>query len=389
MFFGNPPCCPRADIPPLWWPEALPTSQLDYGALACQELRAAGDVPAAVSLQIMPSGTGELQALDLGVSGDLVIAALTGGQPGRVYETLITVTGESGRVWPTTVFLRIGLAGALPWEIPPAPAPGYGTPINWTRSQVVFGSNFVNVATGLVGTGTNQATATSLGAFVNEIASCPAGAGFILTSTDFVSGTITVQNDDPVNDAAIYPPVGAVINGLGVNLPFYVPAGGGRIDFSTDSPTTFWFGGGPFRRAYGEMTITDNETSLTLTDQNAYYQIVSGWTADQVKDVVLDPVAANMVATVAGQYKTTATIVFTSAEAAQTIQFNIFKNNNPISDHTAITWFNTTTFPNTVTADGIDMLNAGDVLDLRVQCLTAAGQVMTITDCNFNIERIG
>ena len=241
--FGNAPCCPRADIPPLWWPEALSTTKLDYGALACQELRAAGDVPASVSLAIMPSGDGELQALDLGVSDDLVVAALAGGQPGRVYQCLITVIGESGRIWPTTVFLRVGLAGALPWEVPPAPVPGYGTPINWTRENVVFGSGFANVATGLVGIGTTQQTALPLQAFVNQASSCPPPGGFILTVTDFVSGTIALQNDDPVNDAPVYPPVGAVINALGVNIPFMVPHGGGRISFTTDSPSTFWFAG--------------------------------------------------------------------------------------------------------------------------------------------------
>ncbi len=241
---GNEPLLLRFEKgPPFWWPEALPGTDLDYGANVCGALCAAGDKIARATVAIEPSGTLEMQALDLQVGEDLLLVELAGGQPGRVYTNLITLTGTSGRVWATTVRVRVGLGGALRWETPPAPVPGYGAPIIWTPEAVMIGLAFSQVMTGLVGLGTNQATALPILALVNEIASVPAGTGFVLQATDFVSGTVVVQNDDPANDAPVYPPVGAVINALGVNAPLMVPHGGGRRSFSTASPSTYWFAG--------------------------------------------------------------------------------------------------------------------------------------------------
>ena len=97
------------------------------------------------------------------------------------------------------------------------------------------------VAVGLVGAGTNQATALALAALVNVVASAPAGTGFILP-TLLSAGTVVVQDVDS-NNATVYPPVGAQINALGTNFPFVVGANGGRISFSTASPSTQWYAG--------------------------------------------------------------------------------------------------------------------------------------------------
>lgn len=101
----------------------------------------------------------------------------------------------------------------------------------------------MSVATNLVGTGTNQATALPLPAFTNIIASVPAGTGFILNG-NIGEGDVAVQNRDPSNNAPIYPPFGAQIEALGTNIPFNVGARGQRITFSTNAAATQWYAGG-------------------------------------------------------------------------------------------------------------------------------------------------
>ena len=252
----NQPLFARGRAGNLWWPEALPRSNLDYVLEATQRSdldysREAGegydDPIATAALSLNPNGAGEMQALDLSVLRRSVVVQLSGGQPGRVYLALAVVTGISGRVWPYLVRIRLGLGGALPWEVPPPTVAGFGTPLIWTPEAVVFGAPFATVATGLLGTGTDQATATPLLAFTNEIASAPGGGGFILPAVGVVSGTFVVQNDDPVNAVLIYPPVGAQIRTAGttlaVNAPFVLGSTGARISFSTNSPSTLWVAG--------------------------------------------------------------------------------------------------------------------------------------------------
>ena len=241
--WGNEPhhCVPAGSH--LWWPKALPQSNLDYAANACRELHASGDSPATVSLAIQPSGTGEMQALDLAVSGDTVTVQLAGGQPGRVYDILILLTGASGRVWPYVVQIMVKLGGVLAWEVPPAPVATFGIPIVWTPEAVVFGAPFSNVAINLTAVGTNQATALPLLAFVNEFASAPTGTACILPAVGFLSGTFTIQNNDPANNLTVYAPIGAQINNQAVDAPFIVGSLGGRISFSTNNPTTQWVAG--------------------------------------------------------------------------------------------------------------------------------------------------
>ena len=100
----------------------------------------------------------------------------------------------------------------------------------------------LSVATGLIGVGTNQATALPLPAYTNVISSVPTGTGFILPG-GIGSGTIIVQDYDQTHDAPIYPPVGAQIGTQSVNTPFIVGRAGGRISFSTNASLSQWYGG--------------------------------------------------------------------------------------------------------------------------------------------------
>ena len=223
-----------------WWPPVLPGADLDYTD-TLDAIEAQGDAVATASMAIEPSGTGERQPIDLAINGYLLTAQFTGGVPGRVYRNQITITGISGRVWQWVISQMVSPAAALPplYPLPPAPTPGFGTPITWSSGATVFGPAIAAVATGIVLTGTNQATAFPLAAATNIIASAPVGTAGILPGS-IVSGTIVVQDDDAVNGAPIYPPVGAQINALGENVPFVVGPGQ-RINFSTSSPSTQWW----------------------------------------------------------------------------------------------------------------------------------------------------
>ncbi|MDA8049949.1 MAG: hypothetical protein M0002_08085 [Rhodospirillales bacterium] len=72
--------------------------------------------------------------------------------------------------------------------------------------------------------GTSQATATALAAQDNVVTVCPVGAGVILTTAQ-VGSWITVLNQSP-QELAVYPPVGAQWNALGMNVGALVVAGG-------------------------------------------------------------------------------------------------------------------------------------------------------------------
>ncbi len=222
-----------------WWPPALPGANLDYTDFL-YAVQARGDAAASALLAIEPSGMGERVALSLSVDGYVLTAQFTGGVPGRVYRYQITIIGVSGRIWQYAVKQLVSCADALPpvYPLPPAPVPGYGTPVTWTNNELpyIFPQQLAGPpATGLVLT----APSLLIAAQTNVIARAPPGTSAILPTG--VVGTIFVQDADLVNNAPILPPVGAQINALGVNQPFVIVAGGGGVAFSTNSASTQWW----------------------------------------------------------------------------------------------------------------------------------------------------
>jgi len=224
--------------PYLQWPLAEPDDDLDYGVNLASILSSQSDTAVTIAVSASPSGAGELMLPQLYADGDLVVVWLSGGVPSRVYQVRVDVMTVNGREYSIIPKLAISADTAV-LPVPLPPSPGFGTTITWTSGAVVVGP-FSLVATGLIATGTNQATALLLQAITNVISSAPSGTGARLP-VSVVSGTIIVQNDDQSNNATIYPPLGAQINALGVNQPFIVGSTDGRINFSTNSPTTQWY----------------------------------------------------------------------------------------------------------------------------------------------------
>lgn len=139
--------------------------------------------------------------------------------------------------------------------------------------------------------------------------------------------------------------------------------------------------------AYGEEIITNNAVAITLTNQNQFYPVNTGWANDDALNCVQDAVNGTLAPTVSGEYLTICTVVFTSA-GLQQVEFQLFKNGVAIPDHKAISWVDTAIFPNTVTISGIDGLVGGDVISLKVRCTSAAGLVITVTDANMSVVKV-
>jgi hypothetical protein len=236
----TPYVCTAIPGNPLWFPARGNDASLDYSLNIASALDAGTDFPASATFAIAPSGAGEAVASSLTYSGGggipVFTVTLSGGVQGRIYTWQLVVTCFNGLIYEF-----IGYQGVIPglpgYPVPVAPSPGFGTPITWTA-----GTTMQEVVTGLIGTGTNQATATLLYGFTSIISSAPSGTGFILPGY-IQEGTIIVQDMDLTHNATIYPPVGAHINNLAVNVPFTVGSNGGRISFSTNAPATQWYAG--------------------------------------------------------------------------------------------------------------------------------------------------
>lgn len=119
---------------PLRWPTAQPGDDLDYSLDLTEPLCDVHDSIASASLTTQPSGTGELQASNLSVLGDVVTVWLSGGIPTRDYIIAFTIRGLSGRSWVELVDLNIS-PRLGEWPPPPAPDIGPGEPITWNLAQ--------------------------------------------------------------------------------------------------------------------------------------------------------------------------------------------------------------------------------------------------------------
>ena len=82
------------------------------------------------------------------------------------------------------------------------------------------------VITGIVATGTNQASAYRLGPYdlLAQVVSTPSGSGVMLPSFR-IGSEVYIRNDDPSNALAIYPAAGGMINSLAANAPYSLGAG--------------------------------------------------------------------------------------------------------------------------------------------------------------------
>lgn len=115
--------------PMLRWPSAGPDEVLDYSVDVTAPLNEIGASLVSVSVAIAPSGSGELSARTLSVSGTVITVWLAGGVAGRRYRIKIAAITQSDE-FEWLIGLRID-----PWNAtfptPEPPSTNFGTPITW------------------------------------------------------------------------------------------------------------------------------------------------------------------------------------------------------------------------------------------------------------------
>jgi hypothetical protein len=118
---------------PSWWPRRQAGATLTYALDVSGEIDQSTDFVESATLAIAPSGAGEAVASNFVVSGPVLTATLSEGQPTRVYTMLFTLTCYNGLVYEFLVYQGVppGLPG---YQIPLPPSPGYGTPIDGSIS---------------------------------------------------------------------------------------------------------------------------------------------------------------------------------------------------------------------------------------------------------------
>lgn len=137
--------CVIAPGAPNWWPAKLPGAVLDYSLDIGAAIDPETDFIASVSLAVAPSGSGEMQPSNLTVSGLVITATMSGGQPTRVYSVRIIVTMTDGQAFEFLV--EQGVRALLSTDVPQiAPVPGFGAPIVWTYLPSMDFTNLRNSA---------------------------------------------------------------------------------------------------------------------------------------------------------------------------------------------------------------------------------------------------
>lgn len=121
------------DRQPVWFPQKLPSAVLDYALDISTSSRVVVDTDYihSVVVDIAPSGTGELLATNLSVSGHILTLTEQDGEPTRVYTIRYIVTMFGGKICEFVV--NQGVPPVLPTDqAPPAPDPFFGTPVVYT-----------------------------------------------------------------------------------------------------------------------------------------------------------------------------------------------------------------------------------------------------------------
>lgn len=107
-----------------------------------------------------------------------------------------------------------------------------------TDTITITNSNtVVSVSPNEIAAGTDQATALGLTSVINNISTTDLGTGVRLPTA--VAGTRLLVFNNGLNTAAVYPDVGADINGLGIDVAFSLEVGA-RLEFVAIT-TTQWY----------------------------------------------------------------------------------------------------------------------------------------------------
>jgi hypothetical protein len=250
----------------LMLPNKQPTEDLDFNFDISSNLPFDDAIDRVTCSASNPAGLACVGAFG---AGTLVTLWLVGGTAGQSYLFFVTVTTLQGRVRYLQAMILVPGIPQLPATITVVSVPqsyvdsavaavaatadaanatAIAAKIAAANALQVTGATMTGplrptITDGLVGTGTNQATALILTAQNVVISTATAAGGFRLPSASDVNGIlapITVRNKDTVNDATIYPPVGGQIDSVGINDPIAISTGG-QITFLPGTTAGQWW----------------------------------------------------------------------------------------------------------------------------------------------------
>jgi len=138
-----------------------------------------------------------------------------------------------------------------------------------------------------------------------------------------------------------------------------------------------------FPDRYGEMVINDNTTATTISSQNTYTQVTSGWTSSE-----LDGVAFNVDELIVDKPSNYLVLVSATASPANavTYSFGVAVNGTVNTDTTMSQNFGGTSQKH-ISLNGVLTLSGGDTVQLHVQNEDGTNDI-TVNDANVFVKRL-
>lgn len=148
-------------------------------------------------------------------------------------------------------------------------------------------------------------------------------------------------------------------------------------------------GGGPsaFGPSYGEIYIENNAVALVITNQNQFYVITPGWTANATSGFTADTANNRLICNATNTYQITAVIDY-AGPSNHTFEFAVFVNGIQQGHMTAHSQPRGAGQFICTTLAGLHALVAGDTIDVRADCDDAPGQSITVVHANLGITKV-
>jgi hypothetical protein len=141
---------------------------------------------------------------------------------------------------------------------------------------------------------------------------------------------------------------------------------------------------------YGQVNIVENATSLTLTNQNQFYQWTAGWAVDpsvSTSGLAWDSDNSRFTICCKGIYHAAASLTVLCGSANQDLTFQLFVNGSSVINHQDV-YFQSSGIHMDVAFGTLIKLQPGDYVDLRIENVTSAGKTVTVEDAIFSLMMV-
>lgn len=139
---------------------------------------------------------------------------------------------------------------------------------------------------------------------------------------------------------------------------------------------------------FGELSVSENAVAMALATQGQFYLVTQWDTVANANGTTPSVANHNIRIDQSGWWKLIATMCGTGDAGSPTYEFSVFVNGVEHGNARVEQTMNSGTQQSWTISD-LNYLQAGDVVDIRVRCLTSANKNITITDGNLTLFRIG